>query len=114
MPYRFLDSEKHEKTLISTIENCGYEFKNKVKSYREESINFNRVWHTFEVFTIKWKREFVADGTDEQDSQVVLAINEDEVGIIDVDCLLRSKLDTTLNEEIISKIIKIVKAHNKG
>ena len=114
MPYRFLDSEKHERTLILTIENCGYKFKDKAKSYREESIKFNRSWNTSEFLTIKWIRELVADGTDEQDTQVVLMINDEEIGVIYVEDLLRSKHDSSLNEEIYNRITEIVKIHIKG
>jgi len=108
MPYRFLDSEKHKKKLNSQMEHYGFEFNFYSESYREKSISFESKWDNSAVLLIKWVREFVADGTDEQDSQIILYFNENEIGTIEVDSLLKSKLDSSLNEVIFNRISDLI------
>ena len=113
MPYRYLNSKIHEQKLIFNLTKYGYEFVKKVPQYREESLNFNRIWSISEELIIKWEREFVLDGLDEQDLRVIISINDSEIGVIDIDHLLRSKLDISLNEKVYNRITDIINTHSR-
>jgi len=108
MPYRFLDSEKHVKTLINKLDHLGYVFMERTEPYRWASLKFTRIWNDSDTLIIQWKREFVADGTMEQDSDLFIIQQDMELEAIDIAKLLQWKLESPLNDIILERIIKTV------
>ncbi len=115
MPYRFLDSNRDKKTLINRIEELGFKFMEEPKSYRQASLTFERVWNQSEILTINWLRSFVSDGEDEEDTEITIVLNKTQLDTINIDELLKSKLDISLNKIIVEKVLNTLKkAHNKA
>ncbi len=85
------------------------------KSYRQASLTFERVWNQSEILTINWLRSFVSDGEDEEDTEITIVLNKTQLDTINIDELLKSKLDISLNKIIVKKVLNTLKkAHNKA
>lgn len=104
-PFRFLDSEDASRSLDARLRQVGYERLDDEVPQAATTV-YACPWR-MQRLVLRWRRAWWPDGENAYDAGVEVFDGEVRVGTIDLDDLLRSRLERPLRDVVIDRLVGI-------